>query len=228
MVAMLHILREYKTSLVALLLAAAVLIGAAYLLPSAEATSPEVGVSSLSSKGAEGGAVIPASCGSPHTGDTCEPPSVSCSPTAVNQGGKSTCTWTCPGGTSSAGIGFSTGGANSGSVQFNPPTTGNYGVQCSSGGQQTVEIAVYSPILNLTATPARVRSGNASAIQWSATSVTSCVLKNQSGATVGSGLSGAVAPTITQESTFTLTCNTDAAPVSVEVTVGILPSIEPF
>ncbi len=223
------ILRDYKTSLIALLLAAVVLLAAAYFLPeSTSSQSPELGVASLSPKGAAGGAVIPASCGSPHSGDMCTPPTVSCLPTSVNQGGSSTCTWSCPSRQTSAGIGFSTGGANSGSTEFNPPSSGDYGAQCSGGGQTTVTITVYSPNLTLTATPGRVRSGNSASITWSASAVTGCALKNPSGGTIGTGLSGTVAQTITQESTYTLTCTTTAGDTSKSVTIGIIPSIEPF
>lgn len=231
MAAMLDIFRNYRTTIIALLLALAILLAASLALSSKErSASVELGAASLSPRGAEGGAVIPASCGSPHSGDLCEPPSVSCDPTSVNQGGSSTCTWSCPSGETSAGIGFSTGGANSGSVQFNPPATGNYGAQCSGGGQSTVTITAYSPALSLTATPGRVRSGSATTLQWSATNVNanSCSIKDQDNNTVASGNAGSTSRTISQETVFTLTCVTDAGPVSVSVTVGILPSIEPF
>lgn len=224
------LLSNYKTSLIALILALIVLFGAAYVMSESTATSqsPELGVASLSPSGSSGGAVLPASCGSPHSGDACEPPTVDCSPSAVNEGETTTCAWSCPSGQTSSGIGFSTGGANSGSVQFTPPSSGGYGAQCSGGGQQTKTVTVYTPSLTLSATPARVRSGTSVSVTWTASAVNSCTLKNQSGATLGSGLSGTINPTITGETIFTLTCNTDAGPVSKSVTVGIIPSIEPF
>lgn len=95
-----------------------------------------------------------------------------------------------------------------------------------SGSYGYPDCAVLTPTLSLSATPPRVRSGDATSISWSATGgVTSCsVTKN--GAAWESGLSGSnVSAPVTSRTTFKLTCDI-GTPKSV--TVNIVPSFKEF
>lgn len=216
--------------------------------------SPEVGVKEYSPLGLRGGAVVPASCPSyAHTPGECDPPpppppppppqpptvTGSCcsnapsNPLTVNANTPVTINWSCVNSSSSQGVNFSTGGAPSGSVQVTPGTSTTYTVVCSNGGSGSLPVTVLNPTLSLTATPAKVKSGSATQLVWSASSVdpNSCVLKNTTAnpaITIANGNSGSQVVTVTAETNFTLSCSTDGGPVSVTVTVGILPSFVPF
>ena len=156
-------------------------------------------------------------------------PTVTGTPTTVTPGGTVTITWSDPLDRSCNGIGFSAGGASSGTVTVNPATTTDYGVQCGSG-QTVVTITVTNPVLTIGATPARVRSGSASAISWSATSVTSCTL---TGTGINTSCSGSACGNPHTNSTgalfaqtvYTLACQTGAGSKSATATVFITPSV---
>ncbi|PIT91314.1 hypothetical protein COU17_00785 [Candidatus Kaiserbacteria bacterium CG10_big_fil_rev_8_21_14_0_10_49_17] len=188
-------------------------------------TSVEVGVAATSPHG--DGYVIPASCGSPHTGDLCTPPTFNCSPDAINEGAAITCSWQCDSSTSSAGVNFSTGGATSGSVNLTPNTSTTYTVQCSNGGQASESVTVLNPDLSITATPVQVRFGDTSTIVWEATEVNSCSVTGPNFS--ASGTSGSQGTgSVTQESTYTLSCSTDGGTVSESVTIRLIPAFEEF
>ena len=156
-------------------------------------------------------------------------PTITGTPNPIDPGGTVTITWSDPEGRSCAGIGFSTGGASSGSVQVTPADTTNYGVQCGSD-QVTVTIVVTNPVLTIGATPARVRSGSASSISWSATNVTSCTL---TGTGVSTSCSGAACASAHNNSTgalsaqtvYTLACQTGVGGRSATATVFITPTV---
>jgi len=187
-------------------------------------TSVEIGVAATSDTLA--GAVIPASCGSPHTGDECTPPSFVCDPAEINEGSAVTCEWVCVDSASSSGINFSTGGTASGSEIIIPSETTTYGVRCENGGETYDEVIVYNPNVSITATPTRVRSGEDSEVAWSATGVDSCSVSGPG--LSSSETSGSQAVTVTEESTYTLICSTDAGQVTASATVRLVPSFQEF
>jgi hypothetical protein len=197
--------------------------------------SVEVTFTESSPKGAAGGAVVPASCSSyAHVAGECGAPTFSCSDNSVRVGAEVTCTWSCaPGSTSSAGGNFSTGGATSGSANVTVGGSTTYSVQCAPVGMQTsYAVEAVDVSLSLSATPTRVRSGSASSLSWTASSVTSCTLK-KGATTLASCPSGGSCATnhttssgaLTAQSIFTLTCQSEVGPATASATVFITPSV---
>lgn len=197
--------------------------------PVQDAYSSELAVREYSPRGVEGGAVVPASCPSfAHVSGQCTPPSFSTNDAAINNGESTNLTWSCPSGvnTSSSGVNFSTGGALSGSTSVSPSNTTSYTVVCnSSGSSANLTVTVYNPSLTISASPTRVRSGNASIITWSASSVDSCSVSGPG--ISASGLSGSQSTGgLTNQSTYTLTCTTEGGSISASVIVTIAPAFE--
>jgi hypothetical protein len=160
-------------------------------------------------------------------------PIVTCTPSTVSEGGTTSCSWSCDtahGDTASVGSGFPTGGTTSGTSGALTPSVPSttYGVQCTPSGKRTdVVVSVNSPTLSISATPTRVRTNTASSISWSATNIAgSCTLTGTGINTSCSGsacASAHVTPTgaLTQQSIFTLSCNSGAQRASA--TVNITP-----
>ncbi len=198
-----------------------------------EGQSPEVSVKEYSPLGYAGGTVVPASCNSyAHTPGECTPPTFTCTPSSVNEGESTTCSWTCPSAynTSSAGTNLSTGGALSGSANVSPESDTSYTVTCSpTSSFTTVSVIVLNPSLSISANPTRVRPGESSNITWSASSVNegSCSVKRSNGSTFATGESGGPQTTgaLNEQETYTLTCATDAGASSVSVTVTLVPGL---
>ena len=150
---------------------------------------------------------------------------------SILQGGSATLSWSCVNSSSSSGVNFSTGGAGSGSTGVSPSSTTEYTVLCSNGGQGSVTVTVVDPTPSITATPSIIRVGDTSVIAWSATDVNSCsVSENNPDFTDSwSGASGSQTTSpITGETTYTLSCQTDAGSVSASATVRMIPSFEEF
>lgn len=219
-----------------LMLAAALLAVGSVFLASDFIYSPELSVEEYSPLGEEGGAVIPASCPSyAHTTGQCTPPDFNGSGDGgngatiyINNGDSATLTWSCPSAynTSSSGTNFSTGGALSGSTSVSPTSNTTYTIVCNdSGSSGQVAVTVLNPVLSISASPTRVRQGNASTITWSASEVDSCSVSGPSFS--ASGLSGSQSSgAIQNESTYTLTCSTEGGDESASVTVTLAPSFE--
>ncbi len=176
-----------------------------------------------SSYGGGGGGTTPTPGGSSN-------PYVNCSPSTVRAGNSVTCTWQCDvahGDVSSSGIGFPTGGAASGtSIPITPSQVDNsYGVRCSpSNRQMLVNVKMLNPALSIIANPTRIHPGASAAIQWGATGVRSCSV---TGTGVVSHLMAGSADTgaLTQQSVYTLSCQSDVGPLSATATVLITPSV---
>lgn len=196
--------------------------------------SPELSVKEYSPLGSDGGAVIPASCPSyAHVSGQCTPPSFGGSGNGgsgtniyINNGDSATLTWSCPSAynSSSSGTNFSTGGALSGSTSVSPTSNTTYTIVCNdSGSSGQVTVTVLNPVLSISASPTRVRQGNASTITWSASEVDSCSVSGPSFS--ASGLSGSQSSgAIQNQSTYTLTCSTQGGNESASVTVTLAPS----
>jgi hypothetical protein len=225
-----------------------VLVGAGLFLVGTETeerSSVEVAVSEMSPRGIEGGAVIPASCPSyAHATGQCTPPTFTVSylgdggsggsgdggsSITINEGDAVELEWACSSdhNTDSSGLNFSTGGALSGTEEVTPADDATYSITCNdSGTTADVEVTVLHPSLSLSASPTRVRAGNASTITWSASEVDSCSVTGPAGA-FASGTSGSQSTgAISNQSVYTLTCQTEGGAVSASVTVTIAPSFE--
>ncbi|MEK7612586.1 MAG: hypothetical protein AAB449_00340 [Patescibacteria group bacterium] len=100
--------------------------------------------------------------------------------------------------------------------------------QVSAVAQNPIGVA-FDPSFN--AAPTRVRRGESTYLSWSATCMSSCSVRDQSGALVpGSSVVEAInlqTPAITDQMTYILTClDPNGAPSNDVLHVGIVPSVE--
>lgn len=111
---------------------------------------------------------------------------ITCDPSIVDARANLNIFYSCSTGTS-AGAGFSTGGAQSGvttvAVQDPPPNTNTsvYGIQCTSGTRTATKqctVQVGKPSLVFVVNPEKVKSGNAATLGWVSTGMRSCVVSS--------------------------------------------------
>ncbi|MDP2665761.1 MAG: PKD domain-containing protein [bacterium] len=112
--------------------------------------------------------------------------SFSASPLTVEQGQSINLAWNVSGGSlcasSCSGIGFSTGGAVSGSTTVIPsPTNHTYALSCSAGtygppANENATVTVRVPTTTISANPLRVTTGNNTTVSWSSENSSSCVV----------------------------------------------------
>lgn len=161
--------------------------------------------------------------------------SFSANPISLLSGESSTLTWSCPippYTTSQGDINFSTGGAVSGSTMVSPSESTTYHVTCIVSGntseRASARVTVLQPDLTIAATPPKVKKGKTTSIHWSADNVTagSCHVTNSVNGTSWDGDSGTETFTVSEQTTFTLTCSSPSGPVSQSVVVNILPVIQ--
>ena len=100
------------------------------------------------------------------------------------------------------------------------------GVLSGSYQYQTCTVQGGPATASISASPTRVRSGASSTITWNASGVTSCTVS-------GPGLSastktGSQPVTITQQSLYTLTCQTSGNPVTQTAIVNVVPGFQEF
>ena len=157
---------------------------------------------------------------------------LSANPTTVDNGQSSLLLWNSTNATSctSAG-GFATGGATSNEtgVSVSPTTTTHYGITCTGPGGSTsayATVTVTQPTVSITATPDRVTAGGSLVISWSASQVNSCIISGPG--LSANTLSGSRSVTINTQSAYTITCQTNGAPVSRSITANIIPVFQEF
>jgi hypothetical protein len=143
----------------------------------------------------------------------------------ITSGGSTSINWSSSGATSCTGVGFATGGATSGSVSVSPATTSTYQVNCGSAMSQTT-VTVNQPSATIMSGQSLVRPGSVTTISWDSVGATSCAVS-------GPGLSssaktGSQSITITNQSTFTITCQTTAGTVSSSAVVKVVPVYNEF
>jgi hypothetical protein len=192
--------------------------------------------------------------GQPKTGT----PSACCSPTAgvcpalptatlsvvdatVDVGQSTTLHWNSQNATACTGTGFTAGGPSGsrGTGTLNTPGTQPYQVICTgSGGASAPAFAsvdVLQPTATISANPARVKSGSSTTLTWSGSSVKSCTVSGpgvsvSGNATAGSFTTGSpkTISTVTAQSVYTITCQTNGSPVTDTVIVNLLPDFTTF
>ncbi|MBU1292504.1 hypothetical protein KJ819_00365 [Patescibacteria group bacterium] len=172
---------------------------------------------------------------------------VSCSVnnTSINPGGSVTYSAT-PSGSATSPY---TWVANDGATGFGSGATatrtftaaGNYGMQVSATGATapaqcpvvSVAACVGTPTAEITATPARVRSGGTTTLRWTASAInTSCTITgpgvsqtvSAASCTVPEGTTGS--GTITTQSTYTISC--DNGEITDSIIVNVIPEFEEF
>ncbi|MGA2964234.1 MAG: cellulase family glycosylhydrolase, partial [Candidatus Korobacteraceae bacterium] len=154
---------------------------------------------------------------------------VSVSPTTIASGGSSTLTWSSTNATSCTASGGWTGTkATSGTQSVSPTSTTTYSLTCSGAGgttsptSATVTVtAAAVPTVTLTAIPTTIEPGSSSTLTWSSTNATSCTASG--GWTGTKATSGTQSVSLTNTTTFTLTCTGaegTSAPASATVTVA--------
>ena len=161
-------------------------------------------------------------------GSACVVPAVTLTSSAdtIVPGDPITLTWSCPAGTTSTGVGFSTGGALSGSVILNPAQTATYRVTCDSF-LKDVTVTVNQHPVSISANPTRVNgagTGGSSTISWTSSGATSCLISGPNGfsSTSKNNPSGTVANGITTQSTYTINCNGMKKTAIVNVSAGFV------
>ncbi len=150
---------------------------------------------------------------------------LSANPLSVNVGGSATLSWSTSNATScSASGGWSGTKSTQGSqtiASLNVATT--FTLSCTGAGGSgsdsvSVQVAVPPPpaVVNLTATPANINTGQSSTLNWTTQNATSCAA---SGAWSGAkATSGQQTVTPTANATYTLACNGTSRSVNVTVT----------
>ncbi len=154
---------------------------------------------------------------------------LSASPSVIDKGQSSTLSWNstnAPNGCT--GTGFTAGGT-SGSRSTGPLTQNptSYSVTCTGPGGSATDnesITVLQPAVSIGASPARVQAGSSSLISWEASGVSNCTVPGLS----KTGLTGSYSVTISVQSTFTITCQTNGAPITSSVTVNVVPVFQEF
>lgn len=160
--------------------------------------------------------------------------------TSIPVGTATTLTWTCGGSTSAtiSGIGavspVAGGSVSTGNIPA-PAGPNPYQLTCSNGTQNaidTVTITTTVPNVTISATPDRVRPGQASALTWSSTNVDSCTITGTNGfSTTGvTGTNVATGAIGTHGDTFTATCTSGGvtAAATANVTVNVIPTVDEF
>ena len=155
----------------------------------------------------------------PQGGETCN---IGASQTQIGVGESSTLTWSCSASATSAGLGFTTGGAPSGSKSVTPSVTTEYWLQCQAGCQDSITVEVLPFTMSITADPTTVRAGRESTITWESEGVTSCSVSGPNFSATGLNGSKLTGP-IQAQSTYTLTCQTPLGVKSKSVNIRILP-----
>lgn len=153
-------------------------------------------------------------------------PAFSAAPVTLIEGEATTLSFECFDSESSQGVNFSTDGQSSGTAVLFPEQTVTYSLVCSNGGEATVEVIVLHPNVTLTADPTLVQPSGVSIISWSATNVDSCVVTGPN-AFLGTGTSGSESTgPLTEQSIYTITCQTKTEPIQASIIVNVLPKFE--
>lgn len=171
--------------------------------------------------------------------------SVALGRSVVDSGQSATLTWNSPDATSCRWTGgFSELSVGpSGSVSTGPLTqTSTYQIACSNasgtGAASNVTITVMNPEVTISANPVRVRAGVQSTITWEGKDIKSCVVTGPAGETISSGDADAtshvfsagspVSATITTQSTYRITCETNGDPMVKSALINVVPLYQEF
>jgi len=165
---------------------------------------------------------------------------LSANPTVIDQGGSSMLTWNSTGASTCTIPTLVTNGPPGGNIStgvINNHQTQNYQVNyqitCTGPGGTSspffTPIDVLVPTATITASLLRVPTGGSTQLTWSASGVTSCTVTGPAG-TLASGVSNGShnfstgsprTVSITAQSTFTITCQTNSSPIKKSVVVNI-------
>jgi hypothetical protein len=149
-------------------------------------------------------------------------------PTSVQPNGSSQLTWTTTNASSCTASGSWSGSqGTSGSQSIGPlSATSTYALSCTGSGGTTSSNATVTvgntpaPVVMISATPASIKSGDSTTLNWSATNATSCTASNGwTGSKSGQG-SQSVGP-LTTGTTYMLTCTGDGGSTQNSATVAV-------
>ncbi len=205
-------------------------------------------VPNSSSGGSSSFGVFGGCSGSTCTGALVPSAALYASPATIVQGKSTKLFWSSSNATSCTGTGFSTGGTTAGSqttrvfdtageFSYQVVCTDDDGVPSRPSFAKVEVLAVLAPVnVLISANPVRVKKDTNTSVSWSAFGVDSCVVSGPTG-TLASGSSDAQKSfvtsspqtvTITKQSTFTITCQVNGAPVTDTVVVNLLPIFQEF
>jgi len=170
---------------------------------------------------------------------------LSANPRTVDVGQSTTLTWSSTNADSCSGGGFSTGGTTqspSGGISsgaLNIPGIIPFQITCTGPGGSTsasATVEVLQPLVTISANPTRVQKDSSSQISWSASGISSCSVSGPSGVLASGPADDDYAfstgsprsISITTQSVFTITCETNGAPVSDSAIVNVVPIYEEF
>lgn len=159
---------------------------------------------------------------------------LSASPTEILVGEATTLTWSSTSASSCTGTGFNTGNATSGSVQVAPTSDATYQINCG-GATDFADVEVLQPNITITADgesdSVRVPKNELINIAWTAQDIDSCDVVGP-GILVSNAtddpLTGDADVTITERSTYTISCDVSSETFTESVTVNIPPDFEEF
>ncbi|MDO8593512.1 MAG: PKD domain-containing protein, partial [bacterium] len=165
--------------------------------------------------------------------------SFSASPTTVEQGQSINLAWNVSGGSlcasSCSGLGFSTGGAVSGSTTAVPsPASHSYALSCSAGtygppANENATVTVRVPIAVISASPLRVTTGNNTTVTWSSENSSSCVV-TKNGISWRTDIGPISVPDpVTTQTVYKIDCaNNYGVHVTDSVIVNVVPIFNEF
>lgn len=148
-------------------------------------------------------------------------PVLSCLPGTVAAGEPALVFFACGDtSTSATGTGFETGDAVSGKARVYVQDNTTLGVSCDEGTSAECLIEVVNPSLAIIATPSSVARNGTVDISWRGVDVNDCVVRsNRHSSFVRQGIQGdAPSPSISQDTTFTLICETEIGTVQTRTT----------
>jgi len=136
--------------------------------------------------------------------------SLTLNPVSIDQGDRSTLSWSSSNATTCSGTGFSTGNNTSGSIFVSPEATSTYTVTCvGTGGSDsdtetlTVENVPSVPSVDVSLSPDTINRGGGSTVSWTSTNVDSCTGSFFSGSR---GVSGSEFVTPPIDTSYQVTC----------------------
>ena len=146
---------------------------------------------------------------------------------SIERGEEVTGEWMCGAEGRTSGIGFQSGGGQTGRVTGTPNETVTLGIMCADRCLSTATVRVDHPFLEITATPDIVHEGESTTLSWKGTYVATCVVTGPNGFTQNGIEGSAATPPIEFESVYTLACTTRRGNTgSEQVTVRLVPSFE--
>lgn len=147
-------------------------------------------------------------------GITCEPP-------VIQEGGTVDLSFSCAPATLTGTAGFEVANADVNTAEVSPASDTTYGILCSDDFESACSVSVVDPQVTIWSEPEAVRLGGRATIYWNTNDVESCDISGPN-LTESGTYGGAPTASITEASTYTISCDTpDGAEITEQVTVEL-------